>query len=276
MDQSSQVALVTGAGRGIGRQIALSLASAGCRVAVMARSRDELEHTARLAGDDRSRILVVPGDMTDETSVGAVVREVHDRFGPVSLLVNNAAVYTVGEAPFWEARLDSWWEPFDTNLRGPVVCTRAVLPAMVAERGGRVITVSSDSGVLPYPLSSYSFAKNALVRFTETLDIALAAADTGVRAFAISPGAVHTRLTESFADKYPDMEWTPVELSGRLVTDLASGRYDALHGRYLSVRDDLDRLLERIEDIEREELLVQRMRAYDATGAVVTDWEDQA
>ncbi|MFE0178683.1 SDR family NAD(P)-dependent oxidoreductase [Streptomyces sp. NPDC059002] len=273
MEQSNQVALVSGAGRGIGRQIALSLAAAGHRVAVMSRSRDELERTAQLAGDDRSRILVVPGDMTDETAVDAVVRQVDEHFGPVTLLVNNAAVFTVGEAPFWEGELDSWWASFETNVRGPLVCTRAVLPGMVAAGGGRVITVSSDSGVLPYPLSSYSYAKSALVRFTETLDISLTAADTGIRAFAISPGAVHTRLTASFAAKYPDMEWTPVEHSGWLVTDLASGRYDALHGRYLSVRDDLDRMLDRLEEIEKEELLVQRMRAYDAHGAVVTDWE---
>ncbi|MEU9982412.1 SDR family oxidoreductase [Streptomyces sp. NPDC050856] len=273
MTLSDQVAIVTGGGRGIGREIALALARAGARVAVLARSRGELEETAALADPGCPPLLVVPADMTDATAVHGAVARVHDRFGPATLLVNNAAVYTPGEPPLWEADLDSWWGDFETNVRGPLTCLRAVLPAMVAEGRGRVITVSSDSGVLPYPLSSYSFGKSALVRLTETLGISLDKAGSGVRTFAISPGAVRTRLTEPFAVKFPDMRWTPAEYSGRLVVDLASGRYDELHGRYLSVNDDLDRLLDRLKEIRDEELLVQRMRAYGPDGVVTTNWE---
>ncbi|MFF4324388.1 SDR family oxidoreductase [Streptomyces sp. NPDC001568] len=273
MDLSKQVAIVTGGGRGIGRQIALSLADHGARVAVVARTRDELEATAELAGINRSNVLVAPADMTEEASVAEVVAQVNAHFGPVSLLVNNAATYTAGEPPFWEADLDAWWRTVDINVRGPLICMRAVLPTMVAEGRGRIITVSSDSGVLPFPVTSYSFGKSALVRLTETLGISLDSAATGVRTFAISPGTVQTRLTESFAAKYPDMEWTPAEDSGRLVAALASGRYDALHGRYLSVEDDLDWLLDRLDEVQNEELLVTRMRAYGPGGAIVTNWE---
>nr|WP_042193125.1 SDR family oxidoreductase [Kibdelosporangium sp. MJ126-NF4]CEL20579.1 3-oxoacyl-[acyl-carrier protein] reductase [Kibdelosporangium sp. MJ126-NF4]CTQ89490.1 3-oxoacyl-[acyl-carrier protein] reductase (EC 1.1.1.100) [Kibdelosporangium sp. MJ126-NF4] len=258
MDLSGQVAIVTGGGRGIGRQIALSLADAGARVAVVSRSRAELAETARLAG--RSRVLVTPGDMTDHQAMERIVAEVGDHFGPVSLLVNNAAVFTPGEPPLWSADLDEWWRTFEVNVRGPLVCTRAVLPTMIAEGRGRVITVGSDSGVLPGPLSSYSFSKNALVRFTESLTASLTAADHPIRVFTMAPGTVRTTLTESFAVKYPDIDWTPVELSGRLAVNLASGHYDALHGRYLTVSDDLDTLLSEVDDVRRRELYVQRMR----------------
>jgi NAD(P)-dependent dehydrogenase (short-subunit alcohol dehydrogenase family) len=257
MDLSGQVAVVTGGGRGIGRQIALSLAEAGARVAVVSRSRGELEATARHAGG--SRVLVTPGDMTSQVTMDRIVADVSDHFGPVSLLVNNAAVFTPGEPPLWEADLDEWWHTFEVNVRGPIVCTRAALPAMIAEGRGRVITVGSDSGVLPSPLSSYSLSKNALVRFTESLATALTASGHPIRAFTMAPGTVRTALTESFAARYPDMDWTPVELSGRLAVSLTSGRYDALHGRYLTVSDDLELLLSKVDDIERRGLYVQRL-----------------
>jgi 3-oxoacyl-[acyl-carrier protein] reductase len=266
MDLSGQVAVVTGGGRGIGRQIALSLVEAGARVAVVSRNRTELEATALLAGGDPAEVLVAPGDMTCEATMDHIVAEVGDHFGPVSLLVNNAAVFTPGEPPLWAADLDGWWRTFEVNVRGPVVCTRAVLPTMIAQGRGRVITVGSDSGVLPSPLSSYSFSKNALVRFTESLAAALTASGHPILAFTMAPGTVRTVLTESFAAKFPGMDWTPVELSGRLAANLASGRYDALHGRYVTVFDDLDLLLSKIDDIDQHELYVQRMRRLHDTG----------
>lgn len=280
IDLSDQVALVTGGGRGIGRQIALALARAGARVTVVARSAEQLRQTAALAAADADgrggrggRVHVAPGDMTDEAAVRRIVAETAELLGPVSLLVNNAAVFTPGEPPLWEADLDAWWRTFEVNVRGPLVCCRAALPAMVAHGGGRVITVSSDSGVLPFPLSSYSFSKNALVRLTEALDLRLAQANEPVRAFAVSPGTVRTALTESFAARYPDMAWTPAEDSGRLVVALASGRYDALRGRYLSVTDELDELLARMPEVSRHGLLVQRLRRFDAEGDIVSEWE---
>ncbi|MEV7618204.1 SDR family oxidoreductase [Streptomyces sp. NPDC089799] len=273
MTLSNEVAVVTGGGRGIGRAIALALAAEGAKVAVLARSRDELEETAALAGDAAPRVLAVPADVTDEAAVADAVARVHDRFGPTTLLVNNAAVYTPDEPPLWEADLGAWWRDVESNVRGPLVCIRAFLPTMVAEGRGRIVTLGSDSGVLPYPLTSYSFGKSALVRLTETLGVSLDRAGSPVRTFAISPGAVNTRLTATFAAKFPDMDWTPAEHSGRLVTALASGRYDALHGRYLSVDHDLDVLLERLEEVRKEELLVQRMRVYGRDGAITTDWE---
>ncbi|UUU30201.1 SDR family oxidoreductase [Streptomyces sp. CA-210063] len=273
MTLSDQVALVTGAGRGIGRAIALALVQDGARVALLARSREELEETAALAGD-RSRVLVAPADITDDKAVGRVVERIAGHFGPVSLLVNNAATYAIGEPPLWEADLDTWWHTVEVNVRGPLVCMRAVLPTMLAERRGRVVTVASDLGALPCPLTAYQFSKAARIRLTEALGISLDEADaTGVRTFAINPGSVRTRMTEPFAARFPDHDWTPAEESGRLVTALASGTYDALHGRYLSVHEDLDRLLERLDQVTSEELFVERMRVYGPDGSITTHWD---
>lgn len=265
-DLTGQVALVTGAGRGIGRAVAIALAAAGARVAVLARDASQLRETAALAAATGAggRVLVTPGDMTDAPGMTRVVAEVTERLGPPSLLVNNAATFTPDEPPLWEAELDAWWRTFEVNVRGPLVCLRAALPTMLAHGGGRVVTVGSDSGVLPFPLSSYSFSKNALVRLTESLDLRLAAAGEPVVAFAVSPGTVRTALTESFAARHPDLAWTPAEWSGRLVVELASGRYDVLRGRYLSVTDDLEALLARSAEVARRELLVQRLRRLDA------------
>ncbi|MFF1560461.1 SDR family NAD(P)-dependent oxidoreductase [Streptomyces sp. NPDC058279] len=272
MTLSNQVAIVTGGGRGIGRQIALSLVEAGARVAILARNAAELEETAELAGDKRSHLLVAPADINDAVAVGQVVKQVNEHFGPVSLLVNNAAVYTPGEPLFWEADLDAWWNDVHVNVLGTLTVTHAVLPTMVAQGRGSVITVGSDSGVMAYPVTSYSFGKSSLVRFTETLDLSLEKSAPGVKAFMISPGSVRTRQTDAFAVKYPDMQWTPVEYSGRLVTDLATGRYDELRGRYLTVFDDLDGLLGKLDEVRKEEVRVQRMRTYAPDGAIVTDW----
>ncbi|WP_228993431.1 SDR family NAD(P)-dependent oxidoreductase [Streptomyces sp. DH8] len=269
MDLSNQTALVTGGGRGIGREIAVALASAGARVTVIARDRAQLAETAALADPGGARVHTAVADVTDEQAVGRAVAEAHRRFGPATLLVNNAGGYAPDEPPLWEADLGKWWRTVEVNLFGTLVCSRAVLPAMLAAGRGRIISVGSDGGVIPMPLNSYSLSKNAVVRLTEALSIALAEQGGGtVRTFAVNPGLVRTAMTEQFVDRYPDTSWTPVELSGRLVVKLASGAYDALAGRYLAAEDDLDLLMERIEDVEREELYVQRLRRFAPDGSI--------
>lgn len=268
MDLSNQTALVTGGGRGIGREIAVALASAGARVTVIARDHAQLERTAALADPGGARVHTAVADVTDEQAVGRAVAEAHERFGPATLLVNNAGGYAPDEPPLWEADLGAWWRTVEINLFGTLVCSRAVLPSMLAAGGGRIISVGSDGGVIPMPLNSYNLSKNAVVRLTESLSIALAEQGAAVRTFAINPGLVRTSMTEQFVDRYPDTSWTPVELSGDLVTKLASGAYDALAGRYLSAEDDLDLLMSRIKEIEQEDLYVQRLRRFAPDGSV--------
>src|SRR5579864_8274053 len=128
------VALVTGGGRGIGRGIALRLAKEGWNVAITARSAHQLAETAQLAGD---RVVAVTADVSSRTSVQALVKQVESTFGPINLLVNNAAVGGPF-GPFWENNPQDWWRCQEVNLRGPMLCCRAVLPGMMARKAGRI------------------------------------------------------------------------------------------------------------------------------------------
>jgi NAD(P)-dependent dehydrogenase (short-subunit alcohol dehydrogenase family) len=124
------VALVTGAGRGIGRTIALALAEAGVAVVALARSAHEVTETTALIDGIGGRAIGVIADVTDRSDVERAVQEALAILGPIDLLVNNAGV--VGPStPLWETDPDEWWRALEINLRGPLLCARAVLPAMI-------------------------------------------------------------------------------------------------------------------------------------------------
>ena len=257
--EPGQVALVTGGGRGLGRVMAQALAAAGLRVAVAARSADELAETLRLMEEGQAWAaaggpgLAVPADVTDPAAVARLVAEVESRLGPVSLLVNGAGILG-GTGPMWEADPDAWWRGLEVNLRGPFLVTRAVLPAMIARGRGRVVNVASSLGLRGFAFaSSYGVAKTALIRLTESL--ALELAGTGVHVFALMPGIVHTSLVDSAtADRWVGPHFrrileegrdVPPEGAGKLVVRIAAGESDALSGRYIGVDDDLAELARR-------------------------------
>ena len=187
-----QVALVTGAGRGIGRAIALALSDAGAAVVVCARSLDEVSGVAGQIQGCGRHALAVRCDVTDRQEVQGMVAPVEETLGPVDLLVNNAGQFgPVG--PLAATDPDQWWQALEVNLRGPLYCTRAVLPGMLARGHGRIVNVSSGAGLTAIPmLSAYVVSKTALYRLSENL-----AAETcghGVMVFAIDPGLVRTAI----------------------------------------------------------------------------------
>ena len=168
IDLAGQVAIVTGGGRGIGRAIAQGLAHAGAAVAVVSRTRDEVEETARLIEEAGGRALAFRADVTDQPAIKELAAGVEEQLGPIDLLVGNAGI-TGPAGPAWEVDQDEWWRCMDVNLRGPFLCSRAVLPGMVARRQGRIITVTSGSGLAPMPNdSAYAVAKCAAIRLCET------------------------------------------------------------------------------------------------------------
>jgi NAD(P)-dependent dehydrogenase (short-subunit alcohol dehydrogenase family) len=185
---SSRVALVTGGGRGIGRAIALRLAADGLSVAVAARSRDQVDDTARAAG---RRALPVLLDVTDATSIDAAVERTTRELGPIDVLVNNAGV--AESAPFVRTEPDFWDRHFAINVRGPYLLTRAVLPGMLARRWGRVINIASLAGLFGSPyVTAYTASKHALVGFTRAL--AMEVSGKGVTANALCPGFTATDI----------------------------------------------------------------------------------
>ena len=250
-DLTGSVALVTGGGRGVGRGIALELARAGARVAVAARSTEQIERVARELGG-----IALAVDVSDRAAVERMVAETERERGPIDLLVNNAGV-TGAPEPIWEHEPADWWRVFEINVLGPYLCCRAVLPGMVERRSGRIVNVGSGASYLPGSTStSYGPSKAAIGRFGEAL--ALSTAELGVSVFTISPGLVRTAMTEHMGDDAP---WTPPELAPRLVRVLASGRADRLAGRYLHAEhDDVEDLIRRSDEIVEQDLNAIRLR----------------
>jgi NAD(P)-dependent dehydrogenase (short-subunit alcohol dehydrogenase family) len=267
---TGQVALVTGGGRGIGRAIAKALAGAGSAVAVLARSAEQLAETVEEITAAAGRAFACPADVTERAAVQAAVAKVEDRLGPIGVLVNNAgAGGPVG--PLADVDPDDWWRCVEVNLRGPLLCSRAVLPGMLARRQGRIINIASGAGTraIAY-LSAYVTGKAALIRLTENLHAEVHS--LGVRVFAVQPGTVRTAMAESvlnseecrrwmpwFADVFARRQDLPPELAGRLVTLLACGQADALSGRFLAAEWDIDELLLRAGGLAKTDALTLRL-----------------
>jgi NAD(P)-dependent dehydrogenase (short-subunit alcohol dehydrogenase family) len=252
------VALVTGGGRGIGASIARELTAAGMRVAVAARTLEQVEHVAEEIGG-----VALEVDVSDEPSVGRMVEETERELGAIDLLVNNAGIGAqLDVPPIWEGEdAREWWRVFEVNMLGTYLCCRGVLREMVARGGGRIVNLGSGGAHLPPSPgrgggTAYGPSKAALHRFGELLAAQLVG--HGVAVFTISPGLVRTALTEALGDDAP---WTPPALAPRLVRALASGRADRLTGRYIHAEhDDIEDLIARADEIVGEDLNAIRLR----------------
>ncbi len=255
---SGQVALVTGGGRGIGADVARELAAAGMRVAVAARTSEQVEQVALQIGG-----LALEVDVSDRASVERMVAAAERELGAIDLLVNNAGIMGSTDVPIWddEHDVEAWWRVFEINTLGTYLCCRTVLRGMVQRGAGRIVNVGSGGAHLPIGAgrttnTAYGPSKAALHRFGEALAGQLE--PHGIAIFTISPGLVRTALTERLGDSAP---WTPPELAPRLVRALASGRADRLAGRYVHAEhDDIEDLIARADEIVGEDLNAIRLR----------------
>jgi 3-oxoacyl-[acyl-carrier protein] reductase len=250
-DLSGQVALVTGGGRGIGAGIARELAAAGARVAVAARTREQVEEVASEIGG-----IALEVDVADRAGVERMVAETERELGPVHLLVANAGIGG-SDGPTWEVDPDAWWRVLEVNVLGVHLSCRAVIPGMLERGSGRIVITGSGAAYLPGARSTpYPASKAAVCRYGETLANELAGR---IPAFLISPGLVKTEMTD---DNFPDdAPWTPPELAPRLVRVLASGRADELAGRYIHAEhDDIEDLIHRAAEIRENDLNAIRLR----------------
>jgi 3-oxoacyl-[acyl-carrier protein] reductase len=241
------LAFVTGGGRGIGADIARALAGDGWQVIVAARSGDEIEGVARETGGRAIQL-----DVTDRE---AVERAVSDA-GYVEVLVANAGIGNQGGAT-WEVEPEDWWRVVEVNVLGVHLCCRAVIPGMLERGHGRIVITGSGAAYLPGAShTAYPASKAAVCRYGETLANELRGR---IPVFVISPGLVKTAMT---GDAFPDdAAWTPPDLAPELVRVLASGRADALAGRYIHAEhDDIEELIARADEIERQDLNAIRLQ----------------
>ena len=271
-----RVAIVAGGGGAIGQAIACRLAETGMRVAVLGRSAATLDATVASIEEAGGRGVALTADATDEASLAAAVAAVDAELGPPDLLVN-----TVGGArpiaPAWEADPSEWWRAVETNLRAAFLCSHAVLPRFVERRSGRLVHLTSNAGVFRWPYASaYSVAKAGVIKLVENL--AVETRKFRICVFSIDPGLLRVGMTDSLlhAPVAPDSpvgiigEWFKQQLeSGRevdvdrgadLVAFVASGAADVLSGRHVTVYDDVESLVVRAREIQRDDLYTLRLR----------------
>jgi 3-oxoacyl-[acyl-carrier protein] reductase len=197
VDLKGQVALVTGASQGLGRAIALRLGTSGARVACVARNAEKLAETVNAIKAAGGTADVFPCDVTDSESVDQVVDAVIERWERLDILVNNAGV--TRDTLVLRMTDEEWDTVLDTNLKGAFLCTRAAAKPMMQKRYGRIINISSVSGIMGNPgQANYSASKAGLIGMTQTTARELAGRNITIN--AVAPGFIQTEMTAHLGD----------------------------------------------------------------------------
>jgi NAD(P)-dependent dehydrogenase (short-subunit alcohol dehydrogenase family) len=272
IELNGTVAVITGAGRGIGREIALHQAQRGAKVAVLARTAREIEETASLINGEGGTAIAIPVDLVDRLAVEDAFGRIAKEFGAIDLLVNNHGSFRAF-GPIWECDPDVWWQDVEINLRGTFNTCRVAAPAMVARGKGRIVNLVGGGTGNSFPHGSgYASSKAAIMRFTECLNDTTK--DRGVFAFAVDPGLVRTSMTElqlfsdagktylpNIQDLFDNGVNIPPSCAAALIADIAAGRFDPLAGRLLRGVDDRELL-----ELEMKDIVARDARALRFSG----------
>lgn len=203
------VAVVTGAGRAIGREIALRLAAEGARVVLAARSVEAMEETASVIRDHGGQALVVEMDLTEPSTIEAAAVRAREEFGRVDVLVNNSGVGGPSR-PMWEIEPEEWEETFRVNVTGTYRCCRAFLPMMIEAGSGSIVVIGSMTGKRALVnRTPYAASKMALVGMVRTLAAELG--PHGLRANLISPGGVEGERLDWVIEQQADAKGITIE-----------------------------------------------------------------
>jgi 3-oxoacyl-[acyl-carrier protein] reductase len=247
MRLENRVAVITGAGRGIGQEIAFAYAREGARLVLAARTLSQLEETAHRAESLGAETCVVATDVGDQAQVDEMVRRALERYSTVDILVNNAGI-TGPVGPLYDNDVSHWTQTIRVNLIGTYLCCRAVLPTMLANNRGKIVNMHGGRG---RHLSAYGASKIGVVDITETLAEELEGRNIQIN--AITPGSIHTSMwdeTYEAAVAIGDAEltqWGERVLAGRgasmeraveLAVFLASDDSGSMSGRLISSMDD--------------------------------------
>jgi NAD(P)-dependent dehydrogenase (short-subunit alcohol dehydrogenase family) len=225
MKLQGQVAIVTGAAKGMGRAIALRLAGEGADVALAARDAGPLDAVAGEVRGQGRKALVVPTDVRDEASVRAMVEAALDGLGGrVDILVNCAGTTGPIETPVHEIKVEDWDEVLAVNLRGTFLPTKHVVPIMLRQRRGKIVNIAGTSGLRGYKLrAAYSSSKWAIRGFTRT--VALEVGPHGVNVNCVAPGIVGgERMDRLCREKAKKRGWTERQVYDEYVQEMALRR----------------------------------------------------
>jgi NAD(P)-dependent dehydrogenase (short-subunit alcohol dehydrogenase family) len=236
MEIENRVAIVTGAGRGLGRAVAEALASAGAKVVVADIEEETARETERLIEAGGGQAIAVVADVTRHKDVARTVYEAEARFGGLDILINNAG--GTSDAGFPDSDQDDWERCLRLNLHGPMLAIQAAVPTMQRRSAGAIVNVSSIAGVVngPYPWPEYAAAKAGLLRLTEAMSAALAL--KGIRVNAVAPNYILTeqvkqdlgRMTPKQREAIPPPLSTPEEVAGAIISLV---RDDSITGQTL-------------------------------------------
>jgi NAD(P)-dependent dehydrogenase (short-subunit alcohol dehydrogenase family) len=245
--------LLTGGTRGLGRSYAEALTNAGASVLIT--GRDEVAAVETVKGiRERGGVAdYALADLTDARALAHAADRAHEAFGGIDVLINNAG--TAGPlGPLWEVSEHEWWQAMETNIRGTALATRVMLPRMLDQDVGRIITVVSRAGKTRWPFAdAYSMSKATLISLTANLDGELRG--SGITTVAFDPGLVDTGITRAhfdrghtgdpWADKILDWmlrkrdngDFTPLGTSARALVAVAAGAAEHLSGQYVTIDD---------------------------------------
>ena len=265
---SGKVAIITGAGRGIGRGIAMAFASEGAKVALVARTAAQVEDAAVEASRAGAEALAIPGDITKRDDVRRIVERAFERHSRIDILVNNAAI--LGPlGPFAGNDMDHWAATMELNVTALAACCSAVLPGMISQGSGKIINLSGAGVTRPsQTLSAYGTSKAAVIRFTETL--ALEVREHNIWVNALGPGQIDTEFLDPVVSaehgsvdpsfvaqvrKTKAGQGASMDNAAALAVWLASGESNGLTGRLISAtQDDWRALGSRIPEVMESDL----------------------
>lgn len=213
MTLGGQVAIVTGASRGIGRAIALALAAEGARVVVnYAQSATAAQALTAEISASGGEAIALQADVAQADQVEDLVKQTLDHFGRIDILVNNAGI--TRDTLLLRMKLEDWQAVIDLNLTGVFLCTRAVSKVMLKQRSGRVINIASVAGQMGNPgQANYSAAKAGVIGFTKT--VAKELASRGVTVNAVAPGFIATDMTEQLPNSEEILKFIPLGRFGQ-------------------------------------------------------------
>ena len=206
MDLKEKVVIVTGAGSGVGRALALEFGRKGACVVVAARRRERIQETAAAIEAEGGTALAIQTDVTDIVQVERMVSQSLDAFEQIDVIFNNAGSFAALGA-VWEIDPDLWWNDVTVNLRGTMLCCRSVLPYMLKRDSGIIINMSGGNQIPGG--TGYSCSKVGVIRFTELLAKELKHKGSSVLAFIMGPGFVRTEMTDLQIRTPEGQEWLP-------------------------------------------------------------------